>query len=386
MRFAPQSTRSLDLVKVDLHSPNTRFIEPAIIDWTAIPFAHRAVEIVARAASRMMGGTELSRNKLWLHTMAASAMDGTIGAQKIKQFPRVLRPLVARFIPELRRIPQYFRNTQQIIVPILEEREKQEKLRSDFLQWMSDEAQGKEKEKTFMATILLKLSFVALFTTATAIIQALYDLCARPEYMGPLRDECEAVLKTTSIPNRAMLAKMQKLDSFMKESQRFNPIVLSKYSPIQAFPLKDSTEHKTVTFARLVVHDYHLSDGFVIPAGTNIGVPAQAITMDPDIYADPTRFDGMRFHKMRQDQALNGDAGGRLQWAASNLENMAFGYGRCACPGRHFASYVIKLVMVDLLMRYDMRFPPGVGRPANVEREANVMPDAEARILMRKRT
>lgn len=44
-------------------------------------------------------------------------------------------------------------------------------------------------------------------------------------------------------------------------------------------------------------------------------------------------------------------------------ENMSFGFGRHACPGRFFAANEIKLILARLLLDYDLRMPPGVDEP-----------------------
>lgn len=141
----------------------------------------------------------------------------------------------------------------------------------------------------------------------------------------------------------------------------------------------------SVTFERIVTRDYTLSDGFHIPAGTTIGVPTQAISMDPTLYPDPTRFDGFRFLKLRT--ATTDPASlGRLQYAASNLDSMAFGYGRHACPGRYFASNEIKMIMVHLLMNYSFQFPDGVTvRPESFAAETQFLPNHTAKVMIRKR-
>ena len=55
---------------------------------------------------------------------------------------------------------------------------------------------------------------------------ALYDLASMPEYIAPLREEVEAIIATDGWTKNA-LAKMWKVDSFLKESHRVNGIVLS---------------------------------------------------------------------------------------------------------------------------------------------------------------
>jgi ent-kaurene oxidase len=65
---------------------------------------------------------------------------------------------------------------------------------------------------------------------------------------------------------------MVKMDSWMKEAQRFNPLLL-------------------ITFERVVHRPFTLSSGLIIPAHTTIGIPTQAITMDPALYPDPETYE-----------------------------------------------------------------------------------------------
>ena len=55
----------------------------------------------------------------------------------------------------------------------------------------------------------------------------IFDLAARPEYIQPLRDEVEQIIAVDGWTKAAM-AKMWKLDSFLKECVRFNNISLSE--------------------------------------------------------------------------------------------------------------------------------------------------------------
>jgi cytochrome P450 len=319
------------------------------------------------------------------------AMDGFIGAQKIKAYPHILRPFVAPFIKELKRMPHHYHVASKTVVPILEAREKMkpESRPCDFIQWMADDAKGaEENDKTFLASIQLKIMFAALHTSAAAPAQLVYDLCHMPEYIEPLRQEIEDVLRDyEGVPSKPALMKMYKLDSFMKESQRHNPLLLSKFPSFAsaASPGYANINTCAATFERVITRDYKMSDGFVIPKGTTIGVPAQAIAMDPDLFDEPERFDGYRFSNIRAT-ASDAQTAGRAQWAASNLESMAFGYGRHACPGRFFAGHEIKQIMIHLLLNYDFRFVEGTThRPENLRVETQLIPNHETKIELRAR-
>jgi cytochrome P450 len=108
--------------------------------------------------------------------------------------------------------------------------------------------------------------------------------------------------------------------------------------------------------------------------------------MDPSLYPSPSTFDGFRHSNLLESISHDPAAVGKTKWASANLESMAFGYGRHACPGRFFADYEIKLIMVHLLMTYDIERGVGQkGRPENFMAEAQMIPNHDAKVRMRRR-
>jgi cytochrome P450 len=188
----------------------------------------------------MFGGTDLAHNLDWVQSTIDFAVDGFAGAQAIKKYPHAIRPIVAKFIPAIVNIKRHLETADRVIVPVLKARQQAEaagwpetggKAPSDFLQWMLGAATGKEQDNSYIALIQLKLSFAAIHTSAAAPTQLLYDLCSMPEWSEILREEIQQVKQATGgITDKQTLAKLDKLDSFMKESQRFNPLLLSKFS------------------------------------------------------------------------------------------------------------------------------------------------------------
>lgn len=56
-----------------------------------------------------------------------------------------------------------------------------------------------------------------------------------------------------------------------------------------------------------------------------------------------------------------------------NDQNLGFGYGRHACPGRFFANNEIKLILAKLLLEYDIKMVDGMTtRWPNIEHGAEV--------------
>lgn len=104
--------------------------------------------------------------------------------------------------------------------------------------------------------------------------------------------------------------------------------------------------------------------------------------MDPELYPNPTKFEGFRFEKVRQEQPLQD---GKAQYVASNPASLAFGYGRHACPGRFFAANEIKAIMAYLLRNYDMKFKEGQTRPQSLPFETQFLPNPAGTIMFKRR-
>lgn len=67
-------------------------------------------------------------------------------------------------------------------------------------------------------------------------------------------------------------------------------------------------------------------------------------------------------------------------------ENMGFGYGRHACPGRFFAAAEIKLLLARILLDYDVKMPEEqTGRYANLAVANYCVADMKKELLFRRR-
>lgn len=77
------------------------------------------------------------------------------------------------------------------------------------------------------------------------------------------------------------------------------------------------------------------------------------------------------------------------QFVTTAPSSLAFGHGSHACPGRFFASNEIKVVLVELLQRWDVRLKgdiegKGGERPANMMSEFTVVPNMKAELEFRR--
>jgi cytochrome P450 len=134
---------------------------------------------------------------------------------------------------------------------------------------------------------------------------------------------------------------------------------------------------------------YTLPDGTTIPAGTLIGIPPRAIHMDPEVYPDPLEFDAERYMR-RARQASPGMQ--RDQLATATPDFLSWSYGRAACPGRFFASTVMKLITAQIIFYYDVSLTENpqkcqqtYWRPQDLWLGPERFPDFAADIVLKKR-
>ena len=103
-----------------------------------------------------------------------------------------------------------------------------------------DEAKDEEQTIESLTRRVLVVNFAAIHSSSNvsysmstplqslrgvtqSFVHALFYLAALPEYIAPLRAEVEEVIEREGWSKEG-LDKMHKVDSFIKESQRMNPI------------------------------------------------------------------------------------------------------------------------------------------------------------------
>lgn len=331
------------------------------------------VRIMAATGSRMLGGQSASRNLEWLETAALYSMDVVNVAVMLRPYPAFLRPLIAPWLEGTKALDRHLKTAKRTFnatfaqrLALLEQQQQERRNGKadggkpvDMMQWMIESATGSDRDPGVLSHNMLFLSLAAVHTSSTTIVHALFDLCAHPEYIQPIRDEVETEVAKYDWTLSA-IANMKKLDSFMKESQRLNQGVL-------------------MTFNRRVVRPLRFKDGTTLGAGTYITMPSDSISRDPDIYDNPEQFDGYRFYDRRMGGGLDSN---RHQFATTGPENLAFGQGKNACPGRFFAGTQIKIVLANVLLTYDISFPPGqIKRPENLVKGGLVRPDPQQKLV-----
>lgn len=127
--------------------------------------------------------------------------------------------------------------------------------------------------------------------------------------------------------------------------------------------------------------EYTFKDGLHIPAGTVVSFPNLRYNLDPTgaLVSEAGTYDGKRWLQRRV-----GFNASKYQFASTADDAFDWGGGPHACPGRFMAEVTIKLMLICLLTRYDMKIPEGgPERPIQSRRFMDLTPDTSMPILVR---
>lgn len=169
---------------------------------------------------------------------------------------------------------------------------------------------------------LMMAAHDTITSSATSLI---WLLAKHPEWQDKLRAEITAVTGGASDIGYDDLGRLELTEMAFKESLRL-------ISPVPSTP-------------RRALREFEYG-GYRIPAGTQVGINTQYVHLMEEYWPDPQRFDPMRF----TPEAVK--ARHKYAW-------VPFGGGAHMCLGLHFAYMQVKILMAQILTRYQIAVAPG---------------------------
>jgi len=321
------------------------------------------MKVVCRASNRIFVGLPLCRNPDFMGLNVQFTVDIVKTAFILRMVPDFLKPIVNSLISVVsKRIEHGMKHLTPLIHARRQDREKEGHEKPlDLLTWLMDEAKGEEGTDRNLTLRVMTVNFAAIHTSSMTFLHAFYYLAAFPEYMQPLREEVEEVVRSEGW-TKAGLDRMHKIDSFIKESQRLHPL-------------------SNLLISRVAVNDFTFSDGTTIPRGTSVSVSSHKIHLNDKVYEDPLKFDGFRFSKMGLESPEK-----KVGMVSSTQDHVSFGLGRHVCPGRYFAACELKLMFAHIVTTYDVKLEIEGVRPPDMWVMTTCVPNPNANVLFRKRT
>ncbi|KAI1389674.1 cytochrome P450 [Hypoxylon trugodes] len=345
---------------------------PPCDDWTPINLSRKMIRVVVMVSGRVFIGPELCRDERYIDAAINYSMDLMKAQQAVSMLPEWKRPFLASHLPPVKALDKRFDDADAFLRPLVASRRAMDPKErpDDLVQWLlNGEAKFGATTTEKLAEVQLGISFAAIHTTTLTTTNAFYNLAAMPELAQDLREEIRSVLaEHNNVFTSSSMQAMKKLDSFMKETLRFHP----------AF---------ATSFQRKTLRPFTLSNGQRIPAGVIIEVPVHAVSSDSEVFPNADKFDPYRFYKLRQEAKEEGavDVQGQNQFVSVTQKSLTFGYGRHACPGRFFAANEMKMILANVLLKYELQLADGATeRYPNIEFSTQSIPDPKRNVLFKK--
>lgn len=255
---------------------------------------------IPQITNRMLIGKSVCRNTDYLKNMMGFTMDVVLSFALFPLIPRALHPLVGR-VYSLRPKYHYWKTkkyTMPIIKKRLEEIQKKEagdpayanwKAPSDFVTWSIHTAMSEnridELEPHRIAMRICPLNFASIHTTAITAHSALIDvLGADPSVLEALREEASRIYSEDGQQwTKNGLARMYKIDSAIRESQRYSTMALGLIA-------KKVVAKEGVTSP----------EGIHYPYGCLLTSAWSPVAHDDEIYKNHDTYDAFRFSRDRE--------------------------------------------------------------------------------------
>lgn len=209
-------------------------------EWTEVDIQQAMRMLVARMSAKVFVGNPTCRDPRWLGLTINFSMDLFLAGFTLRMFPPWLHPLVSPLILARWRVQKQINTGTKVIRQLMQKSEENNVGSNEetLFDWMVKQAMGGESSLEEMSARQCILTLASIHTTATTVANALFDIITYPEWIAVLRDEIDEAVKLhgeagQNMPTKSWLQHLEKMDSFIIESQRLNPAILRKWNNIR---------------------------------------------------------------------------------------------------------------------------------------------------------
>ncbi|KAL0446050.1 UNVERIFIED_CONTAM: cytochrome [Sesamum latifolium] len=147
--------------------------------------------------------------------------------------------------------------------------------------------------------------------------------------MKKVQEELTDVIGENNVAEESHITKLHYLDAVVKETFRLHP-------PLPLLVPRFPSQSCVV-------------GGYMIPKHSQVFLNMWSISMDPQVWENPSEF--------RPDRFLNNT--GNLDYMGNNVQYLPFGSGRRVCPGLPLAEKMVMYLLATLLHSFEWRLPEG---------------------------
>jgi cytochrome P450 len=268
-------------------------------NYTKIDVLDSFMRMVPRLTNRMLVGAPLCGNQKYLDAVLAFTQD-VIRTQTIMTLlPKTLHPFLGNVLGLASKYHYWL--ASRFTLPLIRERvdalkskdagdNKNYKEPHDYITWAyrTALAEGRSEEirPDRIAKRIMPLNFAAIHTTSLTAYDVMGNiLSADPSVIESLREEAHRIFKEEGGWTKQGLTRMHRMDSAIREAQRFSPIALTFIT------------RKVVAKEGIVT-----PEGVHVKYGTFLSCPWMPLAMDEDIHEkDAAVFDPFRYSRAKEE-------------------------------------------------------------------------------------
>lgn len=245
----------------------------------------------------------------------------------------------------------------------------------DHLQMMIRYAERERRHELYdldiMARRLSAANFGSMHQTSIQVTNMLLNIMGSDEEystIAVLRDEVNRILGDDAIWTKAKVSKMTRADSVARETLR-----------CQSFGGR-------AVFRKVMTDGIVTDAGVKLPKGCIISFFSQPMHADESKYENPLKYDPFRFSRIRE-AAEDAAKANTLSFVSTSPDNLPFGHGKHACPGRFLIDFELKMIIAYVLAHYDVKFPAGYHgkRPENKWLTEAIIPPPQVKVLIKRK-
>ncbi|KAE8376229.1 cytochrome P450 [Aspergillus bertholletiae] len=325
--------------------------------WRTLNIYSTMGKIVSRANRRVVLGEPLCRDKeIIYHSQRYTWWFGAMLIFLGQLLPPIFRPIFGIFLV----IPLKYHRRVLVrrLRPVFKERldllrEKEggsthstDEMPPDMITWSTKVALESGKAEAQDPGSLAHQFIESIFPTADTVVTTATNFFSdilsskSDQAFDDLREEARSMFPPGEPPSLQSIKKLHLADSALRETLRRSPIGI--YSLFHEVMPKEGV---------VTPNGHHL------PQGTWISVPSMAIHHDERVYSEPDRYDPYRF------TAGTNSTKPKSMLTTMTDEFLGFSLGDHGCPGRIYASYLLKSIIAYTMLNYEFR--PLSTRPAN---------------------
>ncbi|KXH28261.1 cytochrome P450 [Colletotrichum simmondsii] len=287
----------------------------------------------------------------------------------VKKALKAQRPILARisaaFSKDVRQVNSQLEQASAFFAPLFEEcvQALEQGLAKSSLdnEWLEELVRmapaDRRRDYKYLTNILIGFVFTFVVSTGPSTTQVVYEFAFRPDYVDLVLKEAYGVLGERPKHwgfSKNNLHGLSLLDSFCKETHKHHPTAAWMYS--EQSDKDQLTDFHSGILANLMkkVHKTQtLPNGVVLSAGTIFEVVMTAAHLSNPKLEDPSRWNGRRYHDLRQEMTTSIGAN-KYDWGSATQDDLNFGYASHTCPGRWAGCSIAKMFLIKLLAYYQI--------------------------------